>query len=183
MSSQAKAPSTDLLAYVFFHHAAPGTDVAAYEEGLRRFHASLAEARSAGFISSATYRSGDGYSDWYLVESSAALDALNKAAVSGRALAPHDSVAHAAVDFAGKLYMLMAGSPDGQSFEIRFSKPTGMSYPDLYTRLKPWSDRAGVSLWRRMMVLGPPPEFCFLSPTELDLPSEMRPEVLAQKLV
>lgn len=167
-----------MLAYVFSHHAAPGTDLAAYEEGLRRFHASLAEARSSGFISSATYRVAGGYSDWYLVESSAALDPLNEAAVKGRALSLHDAVAQAAVDFTGKLYMLVAGQPNGQGFEIQFSKPAGMSYPDLYTRLSQWSGRPGVSLWRRMMVLGPPPEFCFLSPAELDLPAEMKPQVL-----
>jgi hypothetical protein len=172
-----------LLAYVFFHHPAQGTDVAAYDEGLRRFHASLAEAGSPGFISSETYHSRDGYSDWYLVESSAALDALNDAAVTGRTLPLHDAVAHEAVDFAGKLYKLVGGSPGGQNFETRFSKPAGMSYRDLYALLKPWSDRNGVSLWRRMMVLGPPPEFCFLSPAELDLPPEMSPEVLTLKLV
>jgi hypothetical protein len=157
--------------------------VAAYEEGLRRFHASLADARPPGFISSATYRSADHYGDWYLVESSAALEPLNEAAVRGRARSPHDAVAHVAVDFAGKLYMLIEGRPDGQNFETRFSKPAGMSYHDLYRRLKPWSERAGVSLWRRMMVLGPPPEFCFLSPAALDLPAEMKPEVLARQPV
>ncbi len=132
-----------MLAYVFFHHAAPGTEIAAYEEGLRRFHASLAEARPPGFVSSATYRVAGGYGDWYIVESSAALDPLNDAAVKGRALALHDAVAHAAVDFTGKLYMLLAGKPNGQGFEIRFSKPAGMSYPDLYSRLRPWSGRPG----------------------------------------
>jgi len=115
------------------------------------------------------------------VENSAALDPLNVAAVSGRAKSPHDAVAHAAVDFAGKLYMLIAGNPDGQGFEIRFSKPSGLTYQDLYARLKPWSERAGVSVWRRMMVLGPPPEFCLLSPSKLDLPAEMKPEVLTRQ--
>lgn len=172
-----------MLAYVFFHHAAPGTALAAYEEGLRSFHASLADARPSGFISSATYRSGDQYSDWYFVESSAALDPLNVAAVRGRAQSSHDAVARVAVDFTGKLYMLIAGRPDGQSFEVRFSKPSGMSYPDLYARLEPWSGRAGVSLWRRMMVLGPPPEFCLLSPTALDLPPEMSPVVVPREPV
>lgn len=172
-----------MLAYVFFHHSAPGTDVGAYEEGLRRFHVSLLEARSPGFISSATYRSGGGYSDWYLVENSAALDPLNDAAVGGRVRPVHDAVAHVAIDFAGKLYKLIAGQPDGQAFEIRFSKPGGMSYQELYERLQPWSGRDGVSLWRRMMVLGPPPEFCLLSPTKLDLPPEMKAEVLSRELV
>jgi len=30
-------------------------------------------------------------------------------------------------------------------------------------------------------VLGPPPEFCLLSPTEVQLPAEMHPEVLRRK--
>jgi hypothetical protein len=170
-----------LLAYVFFHHAAPGTDVAAYEEGLRRFHAGLAQSRPAGFISSATYRSRDGYSDWYLVEDSASLDPLNEAAVAARLRPVHDAVAHGATDFAGKLYVLVRGAPDGLAFETRFSKPAGMTYPDLYERLETWTALGGVSLWRRMMVLGPPPEFCLLSATELDLPAEMKPEVLTRE--
>jgi hypothetical protein len=172
-----------LLAYVFFHRAAPGSDIATYEKGLRSFHASLAEAKPSGFISSATYRSGGGYSDWYLVENSAALDPLNDAAVAGRVRPVHDAVAHLATDFAGKLLMLMAGQPDSQGFEIRFSKPSGTSYRDLYKRLERWSGMAGVSLWRRMMVLGPAPEFCLLSPNELDLPAEMKPEVLTRERV
>ena len=172
-----------MLAYVFFHHAAPGTDVGCYEEGLRRFHASLAQARPVGFISSATYRGSGGYSDWYLVENSAALDPLNEAAVAGRIRPAHDAVARGATDFAGKLYMLVAGQPGGQAFETRFAKPAGTSYRDLYERLEPWTILGGVSLWRRMMVLGPPPEFCLLSPTELDLPAEMKPEVLTRELV
>jgi hypothetical protein len=172
-----------LLAYVFFHHAAPGTDVAAYEEGLRRFHASLAEGRPSGFIGSATYRSAGGYGDWYLLENSTALDPLNEAAVGGLARPAHDAVAHVATDFAGKLYMLVAGQLDGRAFETRFSKPAGMSYGDLYERMERWTKIGGVSLWRRMMVLGPPPEFCVLSPKALDLPAEMHPEVFARELV
>ena len=154
--------------------------MAAYEEGLRHFHESLAQAGPTGFISSATYRTGGGYSDWYLVENSAALDPLNEAAVAGRIRPVHDAVAHAATDFAGKLYMLVTGHPDGHAFETRFSKPAGMSYRDLYERLETWTMIGGVSLWRRMMVLGPPPEFCLLSPAEMDLPAEMKPEVLTR---
>ena len=172
-----------MLAYVFFHQAAPGTDVTAYEEGLRRFHASLAQVEPRGFISSATYRSDRGYSDWYLVEDSAALDPLNAAAVAGSIRPVHDAVAHSATDFTGKLYMLVKGWPDGQAFETRFSKPAGMGYDDLYERLEQWTMIGGVSLWRRMMVLGPPPEFCLLSPNELNLPAEMKPDVFAREPV
>src|SRR6266702_2278129 len=141
-----------MLAYVFSHRPAGGADVADYEAALKRFHAALATAPPAGFLGSSTFRVGDRYSDWYLVANSAALDLLNEAAVSG------------------------ARSPAG--FEIHFSKPAGTSYADLYERMQPFTGRPETSLWRRMMVLGPPPEFCLLSPSELELPREYRAEVL-----
>jgi hypothetical protein len=171
-----------LLAYVFFHRAASGVQTSTYEAALRGFHAALEGGAPPGFVSSATYRIGNGYADWYLVESSAALDRLNEAAVSGARSAPHDAAAHMATDGAGKLLMLQSGSArTDPGFEIRFSKPAGMAYPVFYERIKPWTDRAGVSLWRRMMVLGPAPEFCLVAPSEQDLPAEMRPETLRRE--
>jgi hypothetical protein len=168
-----------VLAYVFFHRAGPDVETLAYEMALRRFHATLAEEPPPGFLSSSTYRMGEGYADWYLVVSSAALDSLNEAAVKGKRSSPHDAVAHMSIDGAGKLLMLSSGRPATESgFEIRFSKPSGMAYPELYEQLTPWTDRAEVSLWRRMMVLGPAPEFCLLAPSAHDLPGEMRPEIL-----
>jgi len=173
-----------LLAYVFSHRPGSGVDTLAYEEALRRFHAALASAPSKGFVRSSTYRIGDGYSDWYLVESSAALDPLNEAAVAGARSSTHDAVAHMSADGAGKLLALISGPvTTAPGFEMRFSKPPGMRYPDLYARLKPWTDRREVSLWRRMMVLGPAPEFCLVAPSERQLPSEMRPEILRREPV
>ncbi|HYT11551.1 MAG TPA: hypothetical protein VEL12_02090 [Candidatus Nitrosopolaris sp.] len=168
-----------MLAYVFSHRPAGGADVADYEAALKRFHAALATAPPAGFLGSSTFRVGDRYSDWYLVANSAALDLLNEAAVSGARTPVHDAAARMAVDGVGKLYSLAAGearSPAG--FEIHFSKPAGTSYADLYERMQPFTGRPETSLWRRMMVLGPPPEFCLLSRSELELPREYRAEVL-----
>jgi hypothetical protein len=171
-----------LLAYVFFHRAASGVEAPSYEAGLRRFHGALRSEPPPGFVSSTTYRIGKGYADWYLVDNSAALDRLNEAAVKGARSAPHDAVAHMSADGAGKLLTLRSGSARPEpGFEIRFSKPAGTSYAELYERLTPWTDRAEVSLWRRMMVLGPAPEFCLVSPSELDLPQEMRPELLRRE--
>jgi hypothetical protein len=167
------------LAYVFSHRAASGVEVSGYEESLRRFHAALASASPGGFIASSTFRIGDGFSDWYLLESSAALDVLNVSAVSGAQAPAHDAAAGMATDAVGKLLSLALGSPSMDAgFEVRFAKPAGMSYADLYARLQTWTGRAGASLWRRMMVLGPGPEFTILTPTELELPTEMRPKVL-----
>jgi hypothetical protein len=171
-----------LLAYVFSHRPAPGVDRMAYEEALRRFHGALASGPSSGFISSSTYRIGDAYSDWYLVESSAALDWLNAAAISGTRTPAHDAAARMAADGSGKLLSLASGElASGSGFEVRFSKPPGASYADLYSRLEPWTSGARVSLWRRMMVLGPPPEFCLVAPSALELPNDMRPEVLSRE--
>lgn len=168
-----------MLAYVFFHRAAPGVETSGYEAALRRFHAALASEPPRGFTGSSTYRVGGMYADWYLVEGSAALDVLNEAAVTGARSASHDTVAHMATDGAGKLFALVSGrDAAGAGFEVRFSKPAGMRYPELYDRLKPWTEMTGVTLWRRMMVLGPPPEFCLIAPSEVQLPAEMRPEVL-----
>ena len=173
-----------MLAYVFFHRPAPGLETTVYEAALRRFHASLAEATPAGFAGSSTYRVREGYSDWYLVESSAALDPLNEAAVTGARSSDHDAVAHMSADGAGKLLALVSGRARFEpGFEIRFSKPAGMTYPELYDRLKPWTDRPELTLWRRMMVLGPPPEFCLTAPSDQMLPAALSPESFALELV
>ena len=171
-----------MLAYVFSHRAAEGVDIAAYEESLRQFHTALANAAPSGFTGSATFRTGDGFADWYMVESSAALDVLNAAAVSGARTEIHNAAARIAVDGVGKLFNLSAGEYSaGAGYEVRFAKPAGMKYDDLYARLRTWTSVPGVSLWRRMMVLGPPPEFSIVTPSELQLPADMRPEVVRRE--
>jgi hypothetical protein len=171
-----------LLAYVFSHRAAGSVAKTSYEASLRRFHAALASAAPQGFIASNTFRIGDAYSDWYLLDKSAALDALNVAAVSGERSAAHDAAAGMAADGVGKLLTLAAGDHSAAAgFEVRFAKPAGMKYVDLYARLEAWTALPGVSLWRRMMVLGPPPEFCLVTPSEVTLPEEMRPEVFRRE--
>jgi hypothetical protein len=169
-----------LLAYVFSHRPAADTDVTAYEDALRRFHAELARSGAAGFVTSTTYLAGGEYSDWYLVESSAALDAINEAAVSGSRSAPHDAAARMAASGSGKLLRLANGRPDLEApYEIGFSKPAGMPYPALYESV----DHFGGSLWRRMMVLGPPPEFCLVSRNPVELPAEFAPEVRTRRQI
>jgi hypothetical protein len=173
-----------LLAYVFSHRRATGADAQAYEDALRRFHAELAGGKPAGFVGSTTYRFADGYSDWYLVESSAALDILNEAAVSGARVAPHDAAARMAAWGSGKLLSLAQGEADLDALhEAAFAKPAGMAYGDLYAMTEPFASRPGVALWRRMMVLGPPPEFCLVSREPARLPAELALEVRVRKKV
>jgi hypothetical protein len=171
-----------LLAYVFSHRPAAGVDIDLYEESLRQFHAALASASPSGFTGSATFRVAGAYSDWYLIESSAAMDVLNAAAVSGARAGVHDAAARMAADGAARLLSLASGQPLMEAgFEVRFAKPAGMSYVDHYARLQTWTATPGVSLWRRMMVLGPPPEFALLSLTEVELPADLQPEVLRRE--
>jgi hypothetical protein len=171
-----------VLAYVFSHRPAATVDVADYEAALKRFHAALAGAPPSGFLRSSTFRVGDRYSDWYLLDNAAALDTLNEAAVSGARTQAHNAAARMAVDGSGKLYSLAGGEPSSSTgFEIGFSKPAGMSYADLYERIQPFSGRQEATLWRRMMVLGPPPEFCLVAPAEIELPREFRAEVLRRE--
>jgi hypothetical protein len=170
-----------VLAYVFSHRPGPGVDIGAYEAALREFHHTLAIQPASGFVSSLTYRIGDGYSDWYLLEDSAAMDGLNEAAVSGARATPHHVVARMAVDGVGKLLSLTAGEHDAAAgYEIRFAKPQGMAYADLYANLKSATVAKGAGLWRRMMVLGPPPEFCLTASAPAELPAAMRPEVITR---
>lgn len=166
-----------MLAYVFTHRPDAGVSVTDYEDALRRFHAALAAARPRGFVTSATFRVGDHYGDWYLLESSAALDALNAAAVGAASKPSHDAVAAVATDGVGKLYILRHGEAHfGPGVETHFSKPRGMGYPELDRLLAPFTDQPEANLWRRMMVLGPPPEFCLVTAGEAELPRELEPQ-------
>lgn len=173
-----------MLAYVFFHRPAPEAGAILYETALRAFHASLVAAPPHGFAGSCSYRIGGGYADWYLLTDSAALDRLNEAAVGDRSQASHDTVARMSSEGAGKLFTLLSGEPRSESgFETRFSKPRGMTYGELYERLASLTARPDVTLWRRMMVLGPAPEFCIASRSQLELPAEMSPETLAREVL
>ena len=168
-----------MLAYLFGHQPDAHADVAVYEDVLRQFHATLAEMRPRGFDRSLTYRHGAGYTDWYLLEDSCAMDALNEAAVTGARAASHRAAARMATNGVGKLMSLVAGHVDLQAgVETRFAKPPGMAYDELYETLGRWTKLPGTALWRRMMVLGPPPEFTLVSTDRLDLPAEMRPETV-----
>ena len=170
-----------MLAYVFWHWPQPGVAPQEYERLQLVFHRALAEAGVAGFRGSTPFRI-DGqapwlggtpaYADWYLVDGSAILDELNQAAVSNQRRGPHDVLAHAMGAGAGSLLQLRTAEADVVSarWATWLSKPKGMPYDPFYQRLAPVCAGAGVSLWRRQMVLGPTPEFGLLSRTRLQMP-------------
>ena len=84
------------LAYLFWHWPAAGTDRAAYEEGLARFHRALGLPGSRTMrLARAPYPGAapDPYEDAYPVRDWAELGALNERAVTGARKPPHDAAA------------------------------------------------------------------------------------------
>jgi hypothetical protein len=181
-----------MLAYVFWHWPSPSVSVAGYELLQREFHAALATAAPAGFVRSCVYRIGGKapwlsenaaatYADWYLLESSAAIDAFNVAAVSGVCTESHAAVAHAMGAGAGSLFNLRTGSPNLDAARIAtfLTKPRpAMSYDEFDAAVSAVRGSDSASVWRRALVLGPNPEFLVLSASELAFASELQPLTL-----
>ncbi len=140
-----------MLAYVFWHrpHTADG-----YEAALERFHAGLRNNPPPGFVSSWWSRippmpwlpaAPPGQvsliEDWYMVEDFTALGELNDAAVT-QTVREHDEVAALSGFGTAGLYRLVAGDPVPGTSEWSATPP------------------AEGNVWRRVMVLGPAPEYC-----------------------
>lgn len=170
-----------VLAYVFWHWMREGVDAADYEARQRAFHVSLLAHPPAGFsrsrsarVSGALWAAGGGesYEDWYLIEGFAALEALNRDAVTAPRAASHDAAAALAAGGVGGLYSLKLGSPSGSSRHAHwFGKPAGMRYDELLDLVAPSAE--GGALWMRQMVLGPAGEFCLQTPAPISLPTEL----------
>jgi len=173
-----------MLAYVFWHIPAPGTDRNSYERHLIEFHKTLAAHPPAGFQASFIFRTqnapwiGTGapaYEDWYIIENSSSLDPLNDFAISGPRKAPHDLVASLATSGAAGLYRLKSGSIESMKLArhaLWFSKPA-ISYDTYFTQLRPQTESPQTTLWLRQMVLSAAPEFCLRSAAMPHLPQNI----------
>jgi hypothetical protein len=172
-----------MLAYVFWHWPAEGVDIDEYERLQQQFHRGLSEAGIHEFRGSTAFRirgqapwlgGSPAYVDWYLLDTSAGLDALNEAAVAGLRKGSHDVLARAMGAGAGSLLqartpVTVAGLAQARN-ATWLAKPRGMPYDPFYQRLAPISTQDGVSVWRRQMVLGPTTEFAILSAQPVQLP-------------
>ena len=182
-----------MLAYVFWHWRQPTVDSHEYEVRQRVFHDALALAPPDGFVRSASgalsgapwaAEGGEAYEDWYLVRNSAALDALNEAAVTASRAAPHDAAAALASGGVAGLYRLRLGAPSSPRLAYWFGKPTGMRYEELWALLAPVVKATpGAALWSRQMVLGPPPELCLQAPAAMTLPAPLQARTIALRPV
>jgi len=171
-----------MIAYLFWHTPRTGVDEVVYAAKLARFQEELEQLGpgASGLVQDpAAYRldavpwvpvARPVYLDVYPMDSTAQMELLNTAAVTGPLAQPHAEIAALYGSGAGSLYGLRAGSVEAATDSYWFSKPAGMSYAELDSALAPLIT-TGVALLRRMMVLGPSPEFGLLSPQALTLPS------------
>lgn len=181
------------LAYTFWHWRRSSIPAAEYEARQRAFHAALAAHPPAGFSQSISSSltgapwanaGGDAYQDRYVVRDSAALDALEQAAISGARQRPHDDAARVAEGGTAGLYQARIGRlVTAPRHAAWFAKPEGMSYDELLAQCKALVHDGESVLWMRQMVLGPSPEFCIESTNGLTLPPEYRPLSVALRPV
>jgi len=181
-----------MLAYVFWHWPRPGVAFDEYEARQGAFHQALAARGPASLETSSIWRvvgapwtpTSVAYEDWYLLESSAGLDALNAAAVSDSLREAHDAAASLAAGGMGGLY-----TPSGPRVGLEpaldgalaqwFAKPEAMRYGALYQRLRPHL----AHVWARMMTLGPTPEFLLLGDDPRALPAEWRAQLIRRERI
>jgi hypothetical protein len=147
-----------MLAYVFWHRPDPEVGQRAYEQRLLEFHTALL----AGGVETASFRleqlpfgTDDGYEDWYLVDDWAALGSLNQKAIERPQAPRHDAVADLAATGWGGIYALLRGSPHPPRGVRWAEKPRAEPEESFLER------EQGDAVWRRQLVLGPAPEFCF----------------------
>src|SRR4051794_37490048 len=110
-----------MLAYVFWHWPQSGVEPSRYEDEQRAFHGALATSAPSGLVESRVFGvrgeapwlgGAPAYADWYLLETSAAIDAINAAAVSGACEAPHRALTRSMAAGAGSLFTLRTDAPD-----------------------------------------------------------------------
>ena len=164
-----------MLAYIFWHVPLSGIGPSDYEAALLAFQRDLAKTPPSGFASCATYRISEvpwldgrsGYEDWYFIDTSASLDALNEAAVAPPRHAIHAAIASKMDLGRGGLYRHVFG--EEQSFGARvvwLTRPRGIDYEPVLRAIADGS--AGfLSCWRRQMVLGPADEFAVVGTSGL----------------
>ena len=167
-----------MYAYVFWHAAPANIAIAEYENTLLHFGRALASLKIPGLLNNASYSIGaipwlgePGYEDWAWLQSLSVLEPLNERAVVGPMEKPHRAIAQLTRHGGfGALFSLVAGRHEvlGDSKVIWVSRPRGLQWRDAMPAIIQ-SASAEVAVWRRLMVLGPSPEFAIIGPPALTL--------------
>ena len=180
-----------MIAYVFWHQKMELVSSKTYENALIMFHRSLYNFGVKGYIGSQTFKiegaywmgaSESGYEDWYLLEDSGVMDKLNQAAVSGSVKDPHNAAAHMATNLHAGLYVIK--SPYLSFFSGKsatwFTKPRDVGLDQIMISHRNSNEKLG-DLWMRQMVLGPTPEYCFVSEDRIEIPGNLHPVNVKRK--
>ncbi len=142
------------LAYVFWHTRSGEVSREEYERAQAEFHARI-ECPSATFHRDRLpFAEREGYEDWYLVESWAALGELNAIAVDAAHRPSHDAAAAGAHRGWGGIYAPLRGGPAIPTAPRWLDKPRGEAPADFLAAIPE------PLVWQRQMVLGTAPEFC-----------------------
>lgn len=147
-----------MLAYVFWHRPNDGVDRLAYEAAQRDFHEKIGMPSACFRLSRLPFSRKGGYEDWYLVGGWVGLGALNEAAVDVARRSSHDRVAEMATEGWGSVYGLVRGVSRIPTGVRWLDKRRGRSTDDFL------GSQDADEVWRRQLVLGPAPEFCFSAP-------------------
>ncbi len=167
-----------MSAYVFWHRPFADTGQEVYEAALIAFHSELVKCNCEGFQGSATYRISEtlwldrmpGYEDWNFIESSAALDPLNKMAVAPDMWDVHAGISSKTDAGHGGIYYHILGNANPNEFTRTawLKRPRGIRYEEPLKKIAETA-KGPVSVWRKQMVLGPGHEFALLGDTFLTL--------------
>lgn len=167
-----------MYAYVFWHAKPANATTAEYEKPLLRFGRELSNAKIPGMAGNASYSIGftpwlaeEGYEDWAWVHELSTLESLNERAVTGAMEEPHNAIARITKHGGfGALYYLVDGAHQilGDSKVFWVSRPRNIRWRDAMPAIIK-SASSNVSVWRRLMVLGPAPEFAIIGSPGLTL--------------
>jgi hypothetical protein len=185
-----------VIAYAFWHSPAAGVPEEAYEAALAAFMGELSAAAVPGLRRCQSIRfeglpwvaASPAYQDWYELDGTAVLDALEAGAVRAAMAAPHAAIARLAGIGSGGLFARRSDServPRASIGGARIAwvdKPAGTTYSSfiagLLTAVEP-----GGELWQRRLSLGPGREFCLRLPEDGPSPGEVSAALPAGSLI
>lgn len=191
-----------ILKFVLWTWPSATASAADFRDSRVKFHEVLAHTRVDGFLGSAMFAIDTApwagaflfenspwatghrtvYEEWYLFHGSAALDAINERVHEGPYKESHGKFLRQ--DLGGEcagLYYARKGDIEQAVAGLRnpectlwFNKTSG-TYDELLARLAPTMGSSRCVLWRRLLVLGPTPEFHVDVDALVTLPEDLRP--------
>jgi len=178
-----------VIGYAFWHIAEDESNYSLYEETLIRFGEALSESNIPGVLGCASYAihetpwvdepghlAAPSHEDWVWLTDSSVLETLNDRAVSHDMAAPHGAIARITKHRGfGSLYYLVDGEHSmlSDSTVYWLARPRGVDWHEVMAAIVS-STCSKVCVWRRLMVLGPAPEFAIVGPPglALDIPGD-----------